>query len=102
MQMIKTLSVRVMILNIIVVILALTPAASAQEPEIGAPAATEPSSGKEYKPPEAEFVGSPSFRSASLVQGLWSDSNFEGHYFGGHENNVGYTAGSWPFHGEGW
>jgi len=52
--------------------------------------------------PEAEFVGSPSFRSASLVQPLWSEVNIEGHYFGGDENNVGYTAGSWTFHGEGW
>jgi hypothetical protein len=85
---------------------ALASSASAQEARDGAattsPAATEESASKEYKLPEAEFVGSPSFRSASLVQGLWSDSNFEGHYFGGDENNVGYTAGSWTFHGEGW
>src|SRR5277367_3486270 len=52
--------------------------------------------------PEAEFVGGTSFRSASLVQGLWSDLAVEGHYFGGDENNVGYTAGSWTFHGEHW
>ena len=59
--------------------------------------------GKErYKLPEAEFVGSSSFRSASLVQSLWSNLNFEGHYFGGDENNIGYTAGSWTFHGEHW
>jgi len=55
-----------------------------------------------YKLPEAEFVGSTSFRSASLVQSLWSGLNFEGHYFGGNENNVGYTAGSWTFHGAHW
>src|SRR5271156_494735 len=52
--------------------------------------------------PEAEFVGGTSFRSASIVQGIWSDLAVEGHYFGGDENNVGYTAGSWTFHGEGW
>ena len=55
-----------------------------------------------YKLPEAEFVGSTSFRSASLIQSLWSGLNFEQHYFGGNENNVGYTAGSWTFHGEHW
>ena len=55
-----------------------------------------------YKLPEAEFVGSTSFRSASLVQSLWSGLNFEGHYFGGNENNVGYTAGSRTFHGAHW
>ena len=52
--------------------------------------------------PEAEFVGGTSFRSGSVVQGLWSDLGVEGHYFGGDENNVGYTAGSWTFHGEHW
>jgi hypothetical protein len=55
-----------------------------------------------YKLPEAEFAGSTSFRSGSLVQSLWSGLNFEGHYFGGNENNVGYTAGSWTFHGAHW
>jgi hypothetical protein len=55
-----------------------------------------------YKLPEAEFVGSTSFRSGSLIQSLWNGLNFEGHYFGGNENNVGYTAGSWAFHGDHW
>ena len=54
------------------------------------------------KLPEAEFVTSPSFRSGSLVQPLWRDLSFDGHYFGGNENNVGFTGGSWTFHGEHW
>jgi hypothetical protein len=33
-----------------------------------------------YRLPEAEFVGSSSFRSASLIQPLWNALNFEGHY----------------------
>jgi hypothetical protein len=76
--------------------------------EAGTGPASNPSSEAEqhesegYRLPEAEFVGSSSFRSASLVQSLWRDLNFEGHYFGGNENNVGYTAGSWTFHGEHW
>ena len=57
---------------------------------------------RQYSLPEAEFVGSTSFRSASLIQNLWSGLNVEGHYFGGNENDVGYTAGSWTFHGEHW
>jgi hypothetical protein len=52
--------------------------------------------------PEAEFVAGTSFRSASIVQALWRDLSAEGHYFGGDENNVGYAAGSWTFHGEYW
>jgi len=66
------------------------------------PAAAEEGGSERYKWPEAEFVDSTSFRSGSLVQSLWSGLNFEGHYFGGNENNVGYTAGSWTFHGEHW
>jgi hypothetical protein len=57
---------------------------------------------EETKLPEAEFVGSTSFRSASLIQPVWSDLNIETHYFGGNENNVGIVGGSWTFHGEGW
>ena len=76
---------------------------SAANPQEGAsPAEKQESGGGGYRLPEAEFVGSSSFRSASLVQSLWSNLNFEGHYFGGNENNVGYTAGSWTFHGEHW
>src|SRR5277367_2269474 len=66
------------------------------------PTEVEQPSSEGFKLPEGEFVGSTSFRSASLVQNLWSNLNFEGHYFGGNENNVGYTAGSWTFHGEHW
>lgn len=57
---------------------------------------------EESKLPEAEFVASTVFRSAALIQPLWRQLNFEGHYFGGTENNVGYTAGSWNFKGEHW
>jgi len=82
------------------------PLLMAQETGIGQvsklPADVEETGNKLYKLPEAEFVGSTSFRSASLVQSLWSGLNVEGHYFGGNENNVGYTAGSWTFHGTHW
>ena len=47
-------------------------------------------------------MGSPSFRTASLVQPLWSDLSADGHYFGGDENNVGFVGGCWTFHGESW
>ena len=62
----------------------------------------EQASGEGSKLPEAEFVGSPSFRSASLVQPVWRDLTADGHYFGGDENNVGFLGGSWTFHGESW
>ena len=52
--------------------------------------------------PELEFVASPSFRAGSLIQNLRGHLNFEGHYFGGDENNVGYTAASWSFNREHW
>jgi hypothetical protein len=58
--------------------------------------------GEESKLPEAEFVGSPSFRSASIVQPVWRDLTADGHYFGGDENNVGFVGGSWTFHGDTW
>jgi hypothetical protein len=64
--------------------------------------AAEAQGGEKYRLPEAEFVASPSFRSGSLVQPLWRDLSVEGHYFGGDENNIGFTGGSWTFHGEGW
>jgi hypothetical protein len=57
---------------------------------------------EESKLPEIEFVASPSFRAGSVIQNLWGHVSFEGHYFGGNENNVGYTAGSWSFSGEHW
>jgi len=66
------------------------------------PADAEEGESQRYKLPEAEFVGSTSFRSGSIVQSLWSGLNLEAHYFGGDENNVGYTGGSWTFHGEHW
>jgi hypothetical protein len=54
------------------------------------------------KLPEVEFVASPSFRAGSLIQNIHGPFNFEGHYFGGNENNVGYTAASWSFGREHW
>jgi hypothetical protein len=62
----------------------------------------EQASGEGSKLPEAELVVSPSFRSASLVQPVWSDITSDGHYFGGDENNVGFVGGSWTFRGETW
>jgi hypothetical protein len=47
--------------------------------------------------PEAEFAASSVFRSADYVQPLWKEFHFEGDYFGGDENDVGYTGGSWQF-----
>jgi hypothetical protein len=57
---------------------------------------------EEAKLPEAEFVGSTSFRSASLIQPIWRDLSIDTHYFGGNENNVGFAGGSWTFHGKSW
>jgi len=59
-------------------------------------------SGEGSKLPEAEFVLSQSFRSASLIQPVWHDVTADGHYFGGDENNVGFVGGSWTFHRESW
>jgi len=78
-----------------------------QEPTATAQASSltadkEQSRDEKYNLPEAELVWSPSFRSASLVQGLRSRISFEGDYFGGDENNIGYMAGSWTFRGEHW
>src|SRR5262245_36957617 len=47
--------------------------------------------------PEAEFVGSSKFRSFSYVQPLVSGLNFEGHYFGVEDVDVGTLNGSWTF-----
>lgn len=57
---------------------------------------------EESKLPEIEFVASPSFRSGSVIQNLWGRVSFEGDYFGGSENNIGYTSGTWSFSGEHW
>jgi hypothetical protein len=57
---------------------------------------------EETRLPEAEFVGSTSFRSASLIQPVWSDLSIDTHYFGGNESNIGFAGGSGTFHGEGW
>jgi hypothetical protein len=62
------------------------------------PSSTERLGSEHYRPPEAELVWSPSFRSGSFVQPIRSDVSFEGHYFGGDENNVGFIGGSWTFH----
>jgi hypothetical protein len=94
---------------LIIVLGALTFVASASAQEAAKPAGethplaeTENTSGERSELPEAEFVGSTSFRSASLVQPLWRDLNAEGHYFGGNGNNIGFGGGSWTFHGESW
>jgi hypothetical protein len=65
----------------------LIPACFAQEAETGA----------DSRVPEAEFVGSTSFRSASYVQPLWKGLHFESDYFGTDENDVGYTGAGWEF-----
>ena len=62
---------------------------------------TEPND-EESKFPEAEFFGSISFRSSSYVQPFWKRLSFDGHYFGGNENNVGYVGGGWEFRGKHW
>src|SRR5277367_136016 len=96
-------------LMIAVVLTAATfiPCSSAQESResrpIGNPSAEVEQSGHdESRLPEAEFVASTTFRSASVIQPLWNRLSVEAHYFGGEENNVGYTAGSWTFRGEHW
>lgn len=76
---------------------------SGEAAPVGGPQAESTESNqKESKLPEAECVVSPSFRSASLVQPIWKRIGFEGDYFGGNENNVGYTAASWTFRGKYW
>jgi len=94
-------------LRVMLVITTLVACASGQESTETKEAAQSPTETEQaysggYRLPEAEFVGSPSFRSASLVQPLWRDLTVDGHYFGGYENNVGFAGGSWNFHGEGW
>jgi hypothetical protein len=106
MVMIRTIAIRV-VLIILLVTATYVSLASAQEATGTGKTAHERSEGErseseEPRLPEVEFVGSTSFRSASLVQGLWKRLSFEGHYFGGEENNVGYTAGSWTFKGDHW
>jgi len=56
----------------------------------------EPAEDKNF--PEAEFVGSRKFRSFNYVQPLVRDLNFEGHYFGIEDVDVGIINGSWTFH----
>jgi hypothetical protein len=46
---------------------------------------------------EAEFVASDIFRSGTLIVPVYKKLTFEGHYFGGVENNVGYTGASYAF-----
>jgi hypothetical protein len=90
------------ILSVVTWVTAASPSSAAQEPATRSPADSEQSDTGKYELPEAEFVASPSFRSASLVQKIWGHIGFEGDYFGGNENNIGYTAGSWTFRGKGW
>jgi hypothetical protein len=92
---------------LVIVLGALNVAPSASPQESGKSASeTRPSASKEspsgVRSPEAEFVGSPSFRSATLVQPLWRDLNAEGHHFGGDESNIGFTGGSWTFQEGSW
>jgi len=54
-------------------------------------------SGEDKNFPEAEFVASGKFRSFSYVQPLVSGLNFEGHYFGVEDVDVGTLNGSWTF-----
>jgi hypothetical protein len=94
-------------LMIVLAAASLVASTSAQEPpkpegEAQSSAQEEQARGEQTRVPEAEFVGSPSFRSASLVQPLWRDLCAEGHYFGGNENNVGFGGGSWTLHGKSW
>jgi hypothetical protein len=55
----------------------------------------EPSEDKNF--PEAEFVASSKFRSFSYLQPLAKDLNFEGHYFGVEDVDVGALNASWTF-----
>jgi hypothetical protein len=55
----------------------------------------EPAEDKNF--PEAEFVGSRKFRSFNYVQSVVSGLNFEGHYFGIEDVDVGIVNGSWTF-----
>src|SRR5271170_2825746 len=97
-----TRAMAIAILAVVTWVTAASPSSAAQEPAMRSPADSEQSDTGKYELPEAEFVASPSFRSASLVQKIWGHIDFEGDYFGGNENNVGYTAGSWTFRGKGW
>ena len=76
-----------MTLRVLLIVLCIVSALSAQESEAVS----------ESHFPDAEFVASTSFRSASYVQPVWKSLRFEGHYFGTDENDVGYTGGSWEF-----
>jgi hypothetical protein len=67
----------------------------AQEPSASKPAEPAPQEEREY--PEAEFVASDIFRSASLIVPLWRTLNFEGHYFGASQTDAGFTGVSWTF-----
>jgi hypothetical protein len=53
--------------------------------------------GEEKSFPEVEFVASSEFRSFSYVQPLTRGLNFEGHYFGIEDVDVGAVSGSWTF-----
>jgi len=77
-----------MTLRVLLIIFCIAASLRAQE--------SESTSGDHF--PEAEFVASASFRSASYVQPLWKGLRLESDYFGADENDVGYTGGSWEFH----
>jgi hypothetical protein len=65
------------------------------------PAATSDPADKDFFP-DAEFVSSTSFRSAAYIQRLWRGLHVEGDYFGGDENDVGYTGATWEFRWQRW
>jgi hypothetical protein len=71
---------------LVVLLLVTSPAQSLRAQEASSGQISTPSTESEkheqegYRLPEAEFVGSSSFRSASLIQPLWNALNFEGHY----------------------
>src|SRR5215813_12698924 len=45
--------------------------------------------------PDVEFLGSTKFRDATVIVPVWRRLNFEGHYFGDTEHDVGLVGGSW-------
>jgi hypothetical protein len=95
----KTISIRSFLMMTLAMALVSSASAQAAGPGIRP---TPEADGEKPGLPEAEFVASPSFRSGSLLQPLWKELTFDGHYFGGNQNNVGFAGGGWIFHGEHW
>jgi hypothetical protein len=84
-----------------VIFLALCTAAMAQEKPASAGSAPQHSghhpAKEEGKFPEIEAILSEDFRSVSYVQPVVRRLNFEGHYFGVEDINVGTVGASWAF-----